>query len=441
MKFEQKQLSVQDLVSRYQCGCLNLAPGFQRDSVWLESDRRKLIQSISQGFPLPAIFLHRRTKEDGNIIFDVIDGKQRIESILMFMGVLRGKFSVNLSLGSSTEDGDSKLYNWTLLKRDQQQSRITGCNLLAIEVDGEPSEVVELFVRINSTGKPLTPAEKRHARFTKHPFLCAAARVANKYEGYFKKSRILSANQIQRMKHIEFLCELMLSIQRKQALNKKATLDHILQAKGALTDLQIKTSAAQAVMSLNRVEKIFPDIASTRFRQLSDFYTLVLLVAKFEREGFILTNGRRNALAQDLLTAFSVEVDRVRDLQKQVKGMTPDQDIYRQYLATVIEGSDEVSKRERREHILYNLLSSLLEKKDSRRSFSAEQRRILWGTTASKRCTECQCDLTWDDFTIDHIKPYSKGGKTNLKNAGLLCRKHNSSKGNRRRKRAKSVAV
>ncbi|MGD0778143.1 MAG: HNH endonuclease signature motif containing protein [Candidatus Solibacter sp.] len=39
--------------------------------------------------------------------------------------------------------------------------------------------------------------------------------------------------------------------------------------------------------------------------------------------------------------------------------------------------------------------------------------------------------LTWDNFTIDHIKPYSKGGRTELDNADLMCRSCNAAKGNR----------
>ncbi len=36
-----------------------------------------------------------------------------------------------------------------------------------------------------------------------------------------------------------------------------------------------------------------------------------------------------------------------------------------------------------------------------------------------------------DDFTIDHIDPHSKGGRSEIENASLMCQKHNSSKGNR----------
>jgi len=83
------QMSVQDIINRYEKGQLDLNPGFQRASVWRDPDRNKLIDSILRNYPLPSIFLYRSNK-DGNTVYYVIDGKQRIESILMFTGDIRG---------------------------------------------------------------------------------------------------------------------------------------------------------------------------------------------------------------------------------------------------------------------------------------------------------------------------------------------------------------
>ena len=82
--------TVTDIQNLFEDNLLNLEPGFQRQSVWSERDRSKLIESILRNYPLPAIFSYRR-EEDGRIIYDVIDGKQRLESILMFMGEMRGQ--------------------------------------------------------------------------------------------------------------------------------------------------------------------------------------------------------------------------------------------------------------------------------------------------------------------------------------------------------------
>jgi hypothetical protein len=161
-----------------------------------------------------------------------------------------------------------------------------------------------------------------------------------------------------------------------------------------------------------------------------------MLVAKFEEEGLILTDRRRNGLAWDLLVAFSNKVDALRERQRKLETIKPDQELYRHYLQTVLQATDEYNQRKARETILRGILGSLFAKKDAQRGFSAEQRRLMWNTASSNRCKSCGKVLSWVDFTLDHIDPYSKGGRSRLQNAALMCRACNSSKGNRRRRAA-----
>ncbi len=431
IEYTPNQISVQQLVERHEKKDLNLAPGFQRDSVWNLPDRQKLIESIFRGFPLPAIFLHKR-EERGEIKFDVIDGKQRIESVLMFMGRKKPAFRAKLHLDEEESEGVARLYTWSQLKRAEKQARLNGYRLQTIEVKGSPSEIIELFVKINSTGKALTPAEKRNARFNSHPFLKSAAKLARKFEPKLRTFGIVSPAQMSRMKHIELICELMVSIHRGQALNKKATLDNVLQDRKSLTALQTQKAVKRTTTALNRVFKTFPRLKTTRFRKASDFYTLSVLFSKFETEGLALSNHRSNLQAEKLLIAFSNGVDAAREAQKQIKGVAPDQELYRSYLSTVTEGTDDIRNRQSREGILRRILEPLFQVKDKQRFFSPEQRRIIWNNLAEPKCKVCGCRLTWDDFTIDHKIAHSLGGLTKLSNADVLCRKHNSRKGNRR---------
>jgi len=102
------------------------------------------------------------------IIYDVIDGKQRLESILMFMGEMRGRFSVKIQLPGSD---DPEWVNWKHLCKRKIQHLITGYRIPVIEVDGDLGDIIEVFVRINSTGKALTPQEKRRAKYFNSAFL------------------------------------------------------------------------------------------------------------------------------------------------------------------------------------------------------------------------------------------------------------------------------
>jgi hypothetical protein len=420
--------SILDLQNLYENDHLNLEPGFQRQSVWGERDRAKLIDSILRNYPLPAIFLYKR-HEGGNLVFDVIDGKQRLESVFMFTGAMRGRYNTRTQLpASETLDW----VDWKLLRRKGLQHLVTGYEIPVIEVDGEFGEMIEVFVRINSTGKALTQQERRHARYYDSLFLKEASHLANRFENYFRANGIFSVGQLSRMKHVELMCELMLSLERGDVLNKKAALDQVMKTR-PIDGRQLGKASRMVTTALNRLRRMFPQLKSTRLRQVTDFYTLAVLIGKFEREGLILTDRRRNRLAWDLLRAFATKVDEVRELQRKAKGARPDQELYREYLLTVSQMTDDVNQRRKREQILENILRTLFASKDAKRGFSAEQRRIMWNTAAIRTCARrgCTAKLTWDDFTVDHIDPHSKGGRTKLDNAALMCRRHNSSKSNR----------
>jgi 5-methylcytosine-specific restriction endonuclease McrA len=428
IEYQSDQKTIQTIVHHYENNQLNLEPGFQRSSVWGDRDRDKLIDSILRNYPLPSIFLYKRY-EAGNLVYDVIDGKQRIESLLLFMGVIRGnRFQTRSRLPGQEHQ---EWLDWTYIKRKKQQHLITAYRLQTIEVTGDLADIIDLFVRINSTGKALTGQEKRHARYFNSEFLKRAGKLAHKYESYLRSSKILSLSQISRMKHIELMCELMVSAHNEDVINKKAALDRVMDST-SISGRQLDKAAQNTVSALNRLKQMFPDLRQTRFRQLSDFYSLTVLIQKFERSRFILTDQRRNRLAWDILVAFSNGVDEVSLLHKKARSIKPEQELYREYMLTVREGTDELNNRRKREQILRGLLETIFESKDSARLFSQEQRRILWNTTAARKCASCGRALTWDDFTIDHIDPYSKGGRTRLDNAALMCRRCNSVKRDRK---------
>lgn len=420
-----KVKTIQDFINLYEDKELSLSPGFQRQSVWSTRDRSKLIDSIIRNYPIPAIFLYKRL-HDGNIIYDVIDGKQRLESIFMFTGDIPGKYDAKIQLPGEDE---KKFVSYKYLKTKQKQNLITGYSICSIEVDGDLSDVIDLFVRINSTGKALSSSEKRHARYHKSHFLKEASKLASKYQKYFIKQKVLSSGQITRMKHVELIAELMISIKDGDVINKKTAIDKVM---GNDSDLGfMKNAKKKTIKALNRVRHMFPNLYTVRFHQLSDFYSLVVLISKFEDEGKILTNKKRNKKAWELLKTFSNGVDEVRLLQKKAKGIKPGQESYRDYLLTVESSTDEITKRKNRENILRGILGSLFEQKDSQRLFSIEQKRMLWNSDVERKCIKCNKPIKWSDLSIDHIKPHSKSGKSILKNAALMHKKCNASKGNR----------
>lgn len=79
------QMSVGEIVSMYDNGEIIIDPEFQRLFRWDIGQKSKLIESLLLGIPLPPIFVFE--KADGN--WELIDGLQRLSTILEFMGRLR----------------------------------------------------------------------------------------------------------------------------------------------------------------------------------------------------------------------------------------------------------------------------------------------------------------------------------------------------------------
>ncbi len=78
-------MSIGELVNLYRDKELDLHPEFQRFYRWSPLQKSRWIESILLGIPLPSIFVVQR--EDG--VWDVIDGLQRLSTILELMGELR----------------------------------------------------------------------------------------------------------------------------------------------------------------------------------------------------------------------------------------------------------------------------------------------------------------------------------------------------------------
>lgn len=429
LDFDYGNKTIQEFVLLFNNRQLNLEPGFQRDSVWTLSDRKKLIESLLQNYPIPSVFLYRRN-DNGKLRYDVIDGKQRLETVLMFQGAghFRGsRFAAKVRLGP--DDGIEE-WDWKRIQHRGHEHRLMGYKFQTVEITGDLSDVIDLFVRINSTGKRLTGAEKRHARFFRSDFLKQAGRLAEKRQRFFLENRILSPGQVSRMKHVELVCELMASIQAKGLINKKKALDGIIG--GQAIDMRtLRRAIQETVRILNLVKRVFPDIRTTRFANSADFYSLFVFLWQLDGEGCILSDAKRNRQAQRLLVWLSNGVGTVRQQQRKAEGASPDQRLFADYLLTVQGDTDSLATRQRRAEILKKVFGGLFEKKDDKRGFTIEQRRLLWHSDDRKRCPHCRKPLTWLNFTIDHIKPHALGGKSTLSNAALMCRSCNSRKGKR----------
>jgi len=162
-------MSIGELINLYEDGELEIHPEFQRVYRWSDEQKSKLIESILLGIPLPSIFIAQR--KDG--VWDVVDGLQRISTILSFMGklkdkdgntlpplqlrstkylpALKGKFWENPHDNNNEIDVEIK----RVFKREKLDIKI-------IKRESESDTKFELFQRLNTGGSQLSDQEVRN---------------------------------------------------------------------------------------------------------------------------------------------------------------------------------------------------------------------------------------------------------------------------------------
>ena len=239
-------------------------------------------------------------------------------------------------------------------------------------VGGDLGDINDLFVCINSTGTTLSGAEKRHAKYLNSVFLQTGVR--RKTKGFFLENKILTDSQIQRMKHVELICELMLSIHTGAILDKKKALDQLLKSH-KLSERDADNARKLTLRTLKLVQRIcsssVPTFSQSRFSKISDFYTLFVLLFKLDQqEGAVLTDRRANARAWWILRRFALGVDAFSAKHRAFQSTAGADKLYVD-VRTVQHGSDQKAQRIKREDILRALVSTILRKKDAIRAFSS----------------------------------------------------------------------
>lgn len=140
---------------------LDLDPSYQRKSVWTPKDRRFFMDTVFRNFPSPAIFLHKTIDDaSGTTTYHVVDGKQRINTILMFV---QNKFALSSDFGDDRFDGK----RWRDFEDQPAIRRLLWNYRITVEELDEASfnDINDVFSRLNKNASKLTQQELRHARF------------------------------------------------------------------------------------------------------------------------------------------------------------------------------------------------------------------------------------------------------------------------------------
>ena len=187
----------------------NFSPAYQRGSVWSDEKQSFLIDSLLKNFPIPPIFLHQKIDDDtGTTRYDVIDGKQRLTSIIRFLENEIPVFDESEE-NPFHDEKISGVYFKDLDKKElAEYKKKLWRYVIPIEyVDTAEKAVIDnIFDRLNRNGEKLEGQELRRSKYHGTDLLTLVEKLAD--ENAFWKKR-LEVTDVSRMEHYEFVSEII----------------------------------------------------------------------------------------------------------------------------------------------------------------------------------------------------------------------------------------
>lgn len=241
-----------------------------------------------------------------------------------------------------------------------------------------------------------------------------------------KGDRVFSKPTTDRMANQQFVSDLVVAMIKGEAQHQSKLLDEFYETYDkSFPDKKVILVRFKKTIDL--IKKIFPD--TSRFtKNLSDFYTLFLYVDE-------LSSSRKVNFDKDNIgvldaTLHKFELDYAAYLERRSSDK-PDSTVFERYRETIVGRQREKEVRDERREILHNLIEPGLKyvDLDPQRLFSEEQKDYIWQISKDKKCGICGKVVTeYEDYEPDHIKPWSKGGRTSIANGQIAHKGCNRSK-------------
>ncbi|MEA2682260.1 MAG: hypothetical protein QOK05_588 [Chloroflexota bacterium] len=189
--------------------------------VWPLEAQSFLIETILLGYPIPKLTLYEHTDLGSRkTITELVDGQQRATAIQAF-------FKNELRLSKSLEAvPEAAGQTYESLESDLQSRFITyGLGFDSL-VDTSPTQIREVFRRINSYEMPLNYEEQRHARF-QGAFKWLVYRLARNVGEDLKRFGTFSEANLVRMADMKIIAEIAHAVQHGITTTNKKSLDDL----------------------------------------------------------------------------------------------------------------------------------------------------------------------------------------------------------------------
>lgn len=412
--WQAKDFSIREFLILKQDGELVLQPDYQRNFVATEQIASKLVESILLDVPIPVVYL----AEEVNGNFSVIDGQQRLTSFISF---LEGKYPDGKPFKLSSLKILPELNRKTFTDLDAEaQKKIRSTTIHSIIIKKESNEDIkfEIFERLNTGSTKLNEDEIRNTVYRGH-YVSLLARLSENptfhelvRKDTFKK-RMIYRGMILRFLALSEKSYINYRSSMKQFCNKELRENQYLSAE------KEKEYEKRFLHCVDLVKIVFGDKAFRRYvpgeeGQLGNWSTGQINMALYDLQMVGFTTFSKHEVLS--------KADFIREGLLELMTNHPKF----QELITWQTSNTEYLKN--RFKIYMNLLEKIVgDKNYCQRIFPYSLKEELFNENPYCAISK-QKILAIEDAEVDHIIPYSKGGKTEKSNAQLVLRYFNRAK-------------
>jgi hypothetical protein len=272
---DQYSMSIGEIANMYRDGEIDIHPEFQRIYRWSDEQKSRFIESILLGIPIPSLFVAQR--EDGK--WDVIDGLQRLSTILQLMGCLKDQDKKKVPQLILTKTKYLPALEGMVWDRKETGAKLDSAQQLYIKRAKLDFKIIlresgdmakfELFQRLNTGGSELSDQEIRNAMLVaaKREFFVWLKDMANVSE--FKQCVCLSERSYDEQYDLELVLRfLILRTIQIGAISGMGDLgDFLTEGMQALADTHDSWSQQESTAFKNTFELIANVAADNAFRR------------------------------------------------------------------------------------------------------------------------------------------------------------------------------
>ncbi|HHI4977110.1 TPA: DUF262 domain-containing protein [Vibrio parahaemolyticus] len=270
--FDSRTYSINDFLEWDNNKQLELSPKFQRRSVWTDTARSFLMDTIIEGKPIPKVFVRQKLNtQTRKSVREVVDGQQRLRTILSFM-----KDGFTISKRHNSKYGG--LYFSQLDQVDEDiQAQILNYEIsVDLLVNMSDSDVLDVFSRLNSYSVTLNDQEKINANHFS-PFKVLADKVAHKHNTFWTKNKIISEQNVLRMLDVQMSADLLIGMIEGIMTKKNIKKQYALYEKEFEYDVdELEAQFDNIICLINHV--FSNDLSKREFRRNHVFYSLFLAI-------------------------------------------------------------------------------------------------------------------------------------------------------------------